>query len=474
MTNARPRACIPRGRVRLAERLLKKGPVRWLAPKLVAHDRRMVEVSERSAVRRLYDRFGFGARPGDLDQSFAQALDRLLTAPPGGDAPAPPDLPPPPRPEKQKGEKPDKDAKKAANKARAAQHKQLVAWWLDRMVAVDVATAERLTWFWHGHFATSAQKVKVAQLMLRQNETLRRLGMGSFTRLAHEMIVDPAMIVWLDGNDNKVGAANENLAREFMELFALGVGHYSETDVREVARALTGWTVDRKTGAAKFVAKRHDDKPATIFGRSGDYTADSFVDLVLGREESAPFVVGRIWYRLVSPTPPDDQARERLLEAYGPNRDITATLRAIANEPAFRDERTALVKQPVEWLVGLMRALGVRPSALDEKVQAKLYKGLIGLGQVPFRPPSVGGWPSGASWLTTAAGLTRLKVAQVVVEQAKPESLSRSKDRVEGVRELLAVDAWSDRTRTALRKVGGDPAKVTALAACAPEYVVSR
>jgi uncharacterized protein (DUF1800 family) len=435
----------------------------------------MVDVNERSAVRRLYDRFGFGARPGDLDQSFGQALDRLLTAPPGGAAPGPPNLPPPPRPEKPaKGEKPDKEAKKQANKARAAQHKQLVAWWLDRMVAVDVATAERLTWFWHGHFATSAQKVKVAALMLRQNETFRRLGLGSFTQLAHAMIVDPAMILWLDGNDNKVGAANENLAREFMELFALGVGHYSEDDVREVARALTGWTVDKKTGAAKFVAKRHDDKPATIFGKQDGYSADSFVDLVLGREESAPFVVGRMWNRLVSPTPPDDAARDRILTAYGPNRDIKATLRAMAGEPAFRDEATALVKQPVEWLVGLMRALGVRPSALDEKVQGKVYKGLIGLGQVPFRPPSVGGWPSGASWLTTAAGLTRLKVAQAVVEQADLDPLAQSKDKVEGARELLAVDAWSDRTRAALQKVAGDPAKVAALAACAPEYVVSR
>ncbi|HEY7594100.1 MAG TPA: DUF1800 domain-containing protein [Actinophytocola sp.] len=439
----------------------------------------MVEVNERSAVRRLYDRFGFGARPGDLDQPFAEALDRLLTAPPGGNAPAPPDLPPPPRPEKNKKDKSaeqteqDRAAKKKANKARAAQQKQLAAWWLDRMVAVDVATTERLTWFWHGHFATSAQKVKIAKLMLDQNEKFRKLGLGSFTDLAHAMIDDPAMIVWLDGNDNKAGAANENLAREFMELFTLGVGHYTEDDVREAARALTGWTIDRKTGVAKFVAKRHDDKPATIFGKQDDYDASSFVDLALSREESAPFVVGRLWYRLVSPTPPDEQARGRLLDAYGARRDIKATLRAIASEPAFRDEKTALVKQPVEWLVGLLRALGVRPSALDEKLQAKLYKGLMGLGQVPFRPPSVGGWPSGASWLTTAAGLTRLKVAQAVVEQANLDSLAQNKDKVEAVRALLAVDAWSDRTRAALGKVAADPAKVTALAACAPEYVVS-
>jgi uncharacterized protein (DUF1800 family) len=336
-----------------------------------------------------------------------------------------------------------------------------------------VATTEKVTWFWHGHFATSVQKVKYAQLMLGQNETFRKLGMGSFTDLAHALIVDPAMIVWLDGNDNKAGAANENLAREFMELFALGVGHYSEGDVREAARALTGWNIDRQTGKAEFAEKKHDDDPATIFGKKADYDAESFVDLVLSREESAPFVVGRMWYRLVSPTPPDDEAKARLLEAYGDRRDIKATLRAIASEPAFRDEKTALVKQPVEWLFGLLRALDIRPSALDEKVQGKVYKGLMGMGQVPFRPPSVGGWPSGASWLTTAAGLTRLKVAQAVVEQANLDQLAQNKDKVEGARELLAVDSWSDRTRAALDKVAADPAKVAALAACAPEYVVS-
>ncbi|HWM03961.1 MAG TPA: DUF1800 domain-containing protein [Actinophytocola sp.] len=428
----------------------------------------MGEVSERTAVRRLYDRFGFGATRRELDQSFAEALDRVLTAPPGGDAPAPPELAPPPRPDKD-----DREAKKRANRERAAQQKELAAWWLERMVAVEVATTERVTWLWHGHFATSSQKVKVAALMLRQNEAFRRLGRGSFTDLARELIVDPAMILWLDGNDNKAGAANENLAREYMELFALGVGNYTEDDVREAARALTGWTVDRRTGEVRLVPKRHDDEPAQIFGRKAEYTAESFVDLLLGREESAAFVVGRMWYRLVSPTPPDDAARERLVAAYGPKRDIDATLRAIAEEPAFRDEATTLVKQPVEWLVGLMRALGVRPASLDDKVRGKVYKGLMGLGQVPFRPPSVGGWPSGASWLTTAAGLTRLRLAETVVAQANLESLAQNKDRVEGVRELLVVDAWSDRTRAALGEVAADPTKVAALAACAPEYVVS-
>ncbi len=427
----------------------------------------MGELSERAAVRRLCDRFGFGAAAGELTRSFDETLDRLLGAPAG--IPSAPELPAIDKPPKD-----DRQARKAANKQRAAQEKQLTTWWLDRMVTTTDAdaTAERLTWFWHGHFATSAQKVKGPALMLAQNQTFRRLGMGGFTDLAHALVVDPAMILWLDGNDNEAGAANENLAREFMELFTLGVGNYTETDVREAARALTGWTVDRKTGSAKLVAKRHDTDPKEIFGKRGDFTAESFVDHVLARPESARFVVGRLWSRLVSTTPPDAATLDGLVDAYGTSRDIRAVLRAMAGTPAFRDEKATLVKQPVEWLTGLLRAVGLRPSTLDEKVRAKLYQGLVALGQVPFRPPSVGGWPAGAAYLTTAAGLTRLRVAQLVTKAADLSTVEEG-DAVEAVRVLLSVDAFSDRTRAALDKVAANPAEVTAVAACAPEYVVS-
>lgn len=426
----------------------------------------MAVLSERSAVRRLHDRFGFGAAPADLDRSFDDTLD-LLLGEPAGDGAAPPELPVAPRPGKD-----DPEARRRAKRERAAQEKELATWWLDRMVTARGAdaTVERLTWFWHGHFATSAQKVRAPALMLAQNETFRRLGGTGFTDLAHALVTDPAMIRWLDGDDNRAGAPNENLAREFMELFALGVGHYSETDVREAARALTGWTVDRRTGAARFAADRHDGEQKEILGLRADFTATSFVDHVLSRPESAPFVVGRLWFRLVSPEPPDAAALAGLVDAYGERRDIRAVLRAAATTPAFHDPAASVVKQPVEWLVGLARALGVRLSTLDDKTRAMVHAGLVGLGQVPFRPPSVGGWPAGAAYLTTAAGLTRLKVARIVVAQA---DLPPSTEPVEAMRELLAVDAFSDRTRAALDRVAADPAQVAAVAACAPEYVVS-
>ncbi|MBB5959499.1 uncharacterized protein (DUF1800 family) [Saccharothrix tamanrassetensis] len=419
----------------------------------------MPDLDERAAVRRLHDRFCFGPRPGDLDRGFADTVDRLLapaTAATPGLTLSPPVV-----------AKGDREARKDANRQRAADEKTLTGWWLERMVATDTAT-ERLTWFWHGHFATSEQKVRSPWHMLAQNEKFRRSGLDGFPALAREMVVDPAMLLWLDGNDNRAGSPNENLAREFLELFTLGIGHYAEQDVREAARALTGWTVRRDSAEAELVARRHDDKPKTILGVTGAFTAQSFVDTVLARRESAEFVVGRLWFRLVSATPPAPGALARLVAAY--REDIGSVLRAIAAEPAFRDQATTLVKQPVEWAVGLMRALGVSWESLDDKAVKQFGNGLRGMGQLPFRPPSVGGWAAGGAWLTTAAGVARLKVAQLIAERADLRSVTG----VDAIRERLGVDAWSDRTRDALAKVADHPGQLAAVAACAPEYVVSR
>lgn len=416
----------------------------------------MSKLSERAAVRRLHDRFGFGPRAGDLDDGFDATLDRLLGTPP---AVTPPALEAP-----QEYDKKDKDAKKAANKARTAQERELVVWWLDRMTTAEPVGAEKLTWFWHGHFATSEQKVRSPQLMLTQNQTFRRYALASFDDLARTMITDAALIKWLDGQKNKEGSPNENLAREFMELFTLGVGHYEEPDVAQAARALTGWTVTRTSVQARFMPRRFDDKPKTILGKTADYDAKSFAELALRQEASPVFVIGRLWFRLVSPTPPSQEAMGRLRAAYGERGDIRATLRAIAKEPAFTDSATTLVKQPVEWLVGLCRALGVKPSATDKKLAA----GLRGMGQIPLRPPTVGGWPAGQSWLTTSAGVARLHVAQLLAMQAK----DRLPDSADAVGALLGVDGWSARTKSALQGLK-QPTQLVAVAACAPEYVVS-
>ncbi|MEV0291066.1 DUF1800 domain-containing protein [Kribbella sp. NPDC050820] len=423
----------------------------------------MSEISERAAVRRLNDRLGFGPAPGELSAGYDETVRRLLG--PGPDAAANAFAPPTglEPPAKAASKNASKDEKKAAARQRAGQERKLAVWWLDRMVASRTAS-ERLTWFWHGHFATSNQKVRNAAWMLAQNQTQRTHALGRFGDLAEAMVVDTAMIRWLDGQRNRRGTPNENLAREFLELFTLGIGHYTEKDVAEGARCLTGWVLRPK---ATLQRRRFDAGSKTLFGTTGNFDAKGFAVLALSQPASAGFVIGRLWFRLVSATPPDAATVARLAKAYGPSRDVRSLLTAMVAEAAFRDSESALVKQPVEWAVGLMRALGVQPGKLPEKDQTKLLAGLRGMGQLPLRPPSVGGWPSGASWLTTSAGLTRLQLAQHLVKQAELPALS-----VDKVATLLGVDGWSARTKAALAGVK-DPAQLTAVAACAPEYVVS-
>lgn len=428
----------------------------------------MSALDDRAALRRLWDRFGFGPRPGDLDTASARGFDATVaslltsttTPPPPANLGAAPNL----------NTKPGTAARKQAAMALAQQETTLTTWWLDQMVTTAAPLTERMTWLWHGHFATSEQKVRSAVLMRQQNATFRALGTGQFHTLAHAVMVDPAMLLWLDAQQNRVGSPNENLARESMELFMLGIGHYTETDVREAARALTGWVVDRATGEVRFLPKRHDDGDKTVLGQTGSLDVNSFTDLVLSQANSPRFVTGRLWYRLVSATPPASDVVDRLVSAYGPNGDIMATLRAITKEPAFVDSASQVVKEPVEWAAGLMRALGVRPAQLPAKVTRQLIAGLRAMGQVPFEPPNVGGWPANGAWLTTSAALARLRTARLIVAQAKLPSTGS----VEGVQALLNVDFWSPRTMAALAPVAGNVPDLVTVAACAPEYVVSQ
>jgi uncharacterized protein (DUF1800 family) len=443
----------------------------------------MSELTERAAVRRLYDRLGFGlggdrlaAAQRDGFDSATTALLRTAGTDVGAQSTPLPVLDSVRRPGKVNGERPDKATLKAWRQEQRRQTTAAVNWWLDRMVRADRQGVERLTWFWHGHFATSVQKVKQARLMLFQNESLRAHALGEFTDLAQAMIIDPALLLWLDGNDNTAQAPNENLSREFMELFTLGHGHYTEDDVREAARALTGWTVNKQTGRALLRPRRHDAGSKHILGVDGSFDAAGLVTLILAQPASPDFVIGRLWSRLVSSTPPTTSALARLKDAYGPRRDVAALLRAVVSEPAFHDAASGLVKQPVEWAVGLMRALDVSPTALDDRQQRRVGALLRGLGQVPFRPPSVGGWPAGGAWLTTSAALSRIEAAQLFTFAATlPRDLTRTsvKQRPEAIRRLLGIDALSPRTADAIASVADRlPAAIT-VAACSPEYTVS-
>jgi uncharacterized protein (DUF1800 family) len=427
----------------------------------------MTPIGERDAVRRLLQRLGLGPRRGELDAATAAGFDATLDAltTPGPDAGAAAT----PQPAFAPVERMPKDP--ASAQALQQQRTQLVGWWLNRMAAADRPFPERMTWFWHGHFATSVQKVKFANLMAIQNASQRRLATGDFRALAQAMAVDPAMLLWLDGGGNRVGKPNENLAREFMELFTLGVGNYTEEDVRSAARALTGWTVNVATSSATFVPKRHDPGPETVLGTSVNDTA-SLVDGLVGMPVSPQFLATRVWTRFVSDTRPDPATLGTLVRAYGDDHDITALVRAAARASAFRDPGSVLVREPVLWLTGALRALNVPAT----KVPAgPLAAGLTGLGQVPFAPPNVGGWPAGTPWLTTASALARLNLARAVVNvgDISPVTAAPPNTRVAATAALLGLPAFTLRTAAALAPLTGNPPQLVATALASPESCVS-
>jgi uncharacterized protein (DUF1800 family) len=401
------------------------------------------------------------ARPGASSESAAPGAGSESARPGGGGEPAPPELP---------------VLERGDGKGRRAQVAALQSWWLDLMVRTRRPLVERLTLCWHGHWATSVQKVRSAPLMLRQNQTLRTLGTGDFRELARAMVRDPAMLIWLDAGQNRPASPNENLARELMELFVLGIGNYTDEDVKQAARALTGWRVNRQTGAARYVAQQHDAKPKTILGRTAGYDDRSLVDMLVDTDASHRFVLRRLWFRLASPTPPDDATTGRLLTAYGQGRDIDAMLKALLLDPTFRAEpvRHALVSEPIVYAVAAMRALGITPSTMAAKDQRALLANLRGMGQEPFAPPSVGGWPANRGWLATSAAQTRLTLARRLATHADLADIDGTArtDRVDATAHLLSVESWSTRTRTVLTEAAGDPSQLVALALASPEYTV--
>lgn len=429
---------------------------------------------QRAELAHLYRRAGFGAQPAELDAAvaagFEATVERLVN--PGRDDAGVAATPAP-----QLGAEPQKPAKgadhglkKAYAKSRRGQQSAIATWWLDRMVRAEHPFPEKLTLLWHGHWATSIRKVHSARLMLGQNTTLRSLGAGDFRSLARAMVRDPALLVWLDGPKNKKTLPNENLSRELMELFVLGIGHYSEDDVREAARALTGWRVVKSTGVANLRPGGHDDRPKTVLGHTADFDDQSLVDLLVAQPVSARFVATRLWHRLVSPSDPPAEVLNRLLAAYGPGRDVRALIRAMLLDPAFRSATTrhALVKQPIEYVVGSLRALHL--TSTPEATAA-----LRGMGQVPFAPPSVGGWPSGSAWLTASAAQARLRFAGWAAGHADLSAVQSAipAARVDAVARLLSVDAWSARTRSALAAASTDPKRLVTLALVSPEYAVN-
>ena len=429
--------------------------------------------AQRLETSRLMQRFGFGPRPGEYAQALkdgvAATRAKVLTVP-AVDAGAATVLMP---------EITNIGKRPAANSAEIVpyaislryQNQQLVLWWLDRMAMSDHGLTEKMTWFWHGHWATSVGKVNFALPMFIQNKTLRTHALGNFKDMSRAMINDSALQFWLDGQDSTLKSPNENLGRELMELFVLGVDRYTEDDVKGAARALTGYQVVNYEGSLTFNPKRHDPNPISILGATQPFTGEQLSDFLVAREDCATFIAERLWYRFISST-------ETMPASFGAKkafatRVISSAVKAMIQDPAVGDAKNDLVKSPVEWFIAACRALELTPSNL--KTPTQLINYLNQLNQVPFSPPNVGGWPAGEAWLSSAAVQYRIAFATWLIKQSSLRGLLEIPvaNRAMKSADWLGVAEWSPRTQGALRNSMSDPAQFALLALCSPEFIVS-
>lgn len=282
----------------------------------------------------------------------------------------------------------------------------LSTWWIGEMVATPSPMTERLTLFWEDHFVASFEAHQNAQWAARKNQFLRANAAGNFATLTQGMLLDPGILVYLDNVSNVADAPNENLGREFLELFTLGEGRgYTQDDVRAAARMLTGYGVDDMSDRGMvFDPELHDDAPKDIFGQSGNYDADDLVALTLAHPEFGPYIVEKLWRAFVSDQP-DPLEIARLSDLWKANDlDLAPLLDALLLTDAFWDpsNRGRIVKSPVELVVGTSRSLGVAlPRAQDVSWV------ITNLGQSLFLPPNVAGWPEGVDWITDATASAR-------------------------------------------------------------------
>jgi uncharacterized protein (DUF1800 family) len=426
-----------------------------------------------SQIAHLYRRAAFGAKPDDIAAGVARGynatvdylLDRSRNDPSAAPAPAIPPL--------NYDVADTQELKKALNKQKNEQERVLVEWWLEQMVLTDQGAIEKLAWFWHDHFATSANKVNNADLMLAQNQIFRQLGGGGFEELTQAVAKDGAMMIWLDSNKNNKNAPNENFARELMELFTIGIGNYTDNDVREAARAFAGWRFNRNTG---FTVRKNlaDVGVKTVLGKTGALTGEEVVTLLTHHPAAAKFITAKLWRQYAFPVGTDHPIVAELSPAFAADLNVTKLVRSILLHPQFvsKEARLGLVKQPVEWLCGAMRQLNVRPSQFDID-RARSGAVLQRLNQEPFFPPSVGGWPDNGYWISTSSALGRYQFALQMATLASVDWLGGdNKSRLAALSQRLGVDEWTPASADAISQAG-DPRRQLAAALVTPEYVLN-
>lgn len=301
--------------------------------------------------------------------------------------------------------------------------KKLQQWWVKHMLTTRSPFLERMTLFWHNHFPSSIDKTKQVSMLYQQNLLFRKHAFGNFGQLLHAVAKDPAMLIYLDGHVSTKEEPNENFGRELLELFTLTIGHYSENDMREAARAFTGWGIDDVSGKFVFRPEDHDNGIKTFLGHSGNFKGEDIINILLKHPRTAETISEKMWHEFVSISKPDQRVIKQWAHIFRrSNYDITTLLKAVLNSPAFwaNQHRGALIKSPIELTLGTLRTLPYSPAHID------LAHNLNIMGQGVFAHPSVKGWTGGTSWISTQSLLRRNSMLTNLTRGNLNERKSRS------------------------------------------------
>jgi len=320
-------------------------------------------------------------------------------------------------------------------------------WWFRRMLATKAPLREKMTLFWHDHFATSVQKVRQPALMVMQNELFRRHATGSFRDLVRAVAADPAMTLYLDRQSSRKGKPNENFAREVMELFTLGEGNYSERDIKEAARAFTGVQFNRLAGTVSRNKRQWDDGEKTIFGKTGRFDGDGVIDLLFEQSAAARLVPTKLWEYFVAENPPREGIDALAKSFRAADFRIEPLLREIFLSQAFYAEKVVRnqIKSPIQYLVQMLRELELAEPPAGPMLDAQQQ-----LGQVLFMPPNVAGWDWGKAWINTNTLLSRYHVAGFVTKGSQEAPKVAAADEAP----MMEMEMEMEMDRKPARKAG--------------------
>jgi uncharacterized protein (DUF1800 family) len=428
--------------------------------------------ADRAVLGYLYRRAGFGATTSKLDTATAAGYEHTVEELLAGLSAPDPNTP----------VVPHLTSPMALNMGHGGdtwdEYTNLVAWWVEKMATTATPLREKLTLLLHGQFPTGFSKVGVPAYMHGQNQIFRTKGGGPFDELTLALSMDPAMLTWLDLSSNQRQSPNENFGRELMERFTMGIGNYSQRDVREASRALTGWSLSYPGGRFQFNTWAHDFGEKSLLGHRGNLAGQDVIRIVTHTEASARWVPARMWSFLAYPVSPNDPVVRDLAPGYASDLNMTNLLRAIFMHPNFSSAKAqqGLVKQPIEWVAGIMRGLNLRNESFKKQGGASyLLWVLTNLGQIPFNPPTVGGWGANQYWLSTAASLAQLNFVQTVTQVAKLSVIEETAgaSRVAALGEMLGVQTWTPRTNALLQHVRDDFTQLVPLALTSPEIITN-